>query len=104
MEKCRKNVDGGGLCLSSSVSALGTLRHVIDLHAQAPIFFLPLSPVFTLCIPVKRGPTALSYSLIRLATAPQAQAREKEDKCVLIERHAEGLGGLPVWVFGSIKA
>ena len=52
------------------------------------IFFITLTTTFTLCIPVKRGP--LLYSSIRLTIVPHAHVREKEDKCVLIERHAEG--------------
>jgi hypothetical protein len=60
---------------------LFALRHVIDLHAQAPQFFLTLIPSFTICIPVKRGPCVLLTH-----TFPRTRKSEKENKCVLIER------------------
>ena len=87
-------MDGGALP--------GYFSHVIDLHAQAPIFFLlPLPLVSHSAYPSRRVPPL--YSLKRLAIALHTQVKEREDKCVLIERHAEGSGGLPVWVFSSTR-
>jgi hypothetical protein len=91
--KCRKYVDGA-FALSGAVSSAlpGTLRHVIDLHAQAPVFFYPYcTPVSHSVYSSRRVP--LLYSITRLAISPHAQVREKEDKCVLIERPCRGLGG-----------
>jgi len=100
--KCRKYVDGA-FALSGAVSSAlpGTLRHVIDLHAQAPVFFLPLLyPSFTLCILVKKGPTALLNHTISHFPARTSQ-RKGRQMCI---NRAVSYGGLPVWVFGSIEA
>ena len=92
------------VALSGAVSAPGysTLHHVIDLHAsQAPELFLLLPPV-SHSVYSSRGVPPL-YSIIPIAITPHAQleVRDKEDKCALIERLAEGLSAYPVWVFDS---
>ncbi len=77
---------------AQSVPCQGTLRHVIDLHAQAPYFFIiTLTPSFTLCIPVKRGPTALLNHTIGHCPASTSQRKGRQ---MCINRAAcRGLGG-----------
>jgi hypothetical protein len=82
---------------SESVPCQGTLRHVIDLHAQAHVFFFHPYPQFhTLySIPVKRGPTALLNHTISHRPARTIQRKGRQ---MCINRAAYGLGGLLVWV------
>ena len=84
----------------STVPCQGTLRHVIDLHAQAPIFFLPLPPTFTLCILVNSGPTALLNH--RISHCP-SRTSQRKGRQMCIDRAAmpRAWVGYPVWVFDS---
>jgi hypothetical protein len=92
IKNCGKYVDGAIVSTAQSVPCQGTLRHVIDLHAQARIcFYYPLYP---------SRAVSLLYSTIRLAITPHAQVKEKEDKCVSIERPCGGLGGPTSLGFG----
>jgi hypothetical protein len=72
IKDCGKYVDGAIVSTAQSVPCQGTLRHVIDLHAQAPyLFLLPF-------IPVKRGPTALLNHTISHYPARTSQRKGRQ--------------------------